>query len=84
MGKLGPNTPNHVQKNTKVIYTEFSASHFTLNEVLLKCQGNLGVELYLVLGDLDYYGNLGKLDPSALIFLKFSDFIILTYRALNF
>ena len=31
-----------------------------------------------------YYGNLGKLGPSTLIFLKLSNFIILNSGALNF
>ena len=38
----------------------------------------------LVLGYLRYQGNFGKLGPSALIFLKLSNFISLTYGVLNF
>ena len=38
----------------------------------------------LVLEYLGYYGNFGKLDPSALISQKFSNFVILTYEVLNF
>ena len=38
----------------------------------------------LVLGHLAYQGNLGKLGPSALIFQKLLNFVILTYRVLNF
>ena len=37
----------------------------------------------LVLGNLAYKGNLGKLGPSALIFQKLLNFIILAYRVLN-
>ena len=33
---------------------------------------------------MGYYGNLGKLGPSTLIFLKLSNFIILNSGALNF
>ena len=33
---------------------------------------------------MGYYGNLGKLSPSTLTFLKLSHFIILSYGALNF
>ena len=38
----------------------------------------------LVLGYLWYLGNIGKLGLSVLIFLKLSNFIILTYGVLNF
>ena len=38
----------------------------------------------LVLEYLRYLGNFGKLGPSALIFQKLSNFIILTYGVLNF
>ena len=31
-----------------------------------------------------YHGNLGKLGPNTLIFLKLSNFIIVSYGALNF
>ena len=38
----------------------------------------------LVLGYLGYQGNFGKLGPSALIFQNLSNFLILSYRVLNF
>ena len=62
MGKLGPDTPNHVYRHTKS-NPEFSALHFTLNEVLLKCQDNLRVELYLFYGIWDIRVTLGNWAP---------------------
>ena len=77
LGKLGPSTPNHVQRHTKS-NPEFSALHLTLNEVLPECQGTQRVELQvLVLGYLRYQGNLGKFYSSPLIFLKLSKSTIL-------
>ena len=46
-GKLGPNTPNHVQGHMKN-NPKSSAPCFTSNETLLYCQGPLWVELYLL------------------------------------
>ena len=48
--------PQIMSRDTK-IYPDFSASHFTLNEVLLKCQGNLRVELYLLQGVWGHSGD---------------------------
>ena len=46
LGKLGPNTPNHVQGHMKS-NPKSSAPCFTSNETLLQCQDPLWVELYL-------------------------------------
>ena len=46
LGKLHPNTPNHVQGHMKS-NTKSSAPCFTSNETLLQCQDPLWVELYL-------------------------------------
>ena len=46
LGKLGPNTPNHVQGHMKS-NPKSSAPCFTSNETLLQCQDSLWVELYL-------------------------------------
>ena len=63
--------------------SEFSASHSTFNEILLKCQCNLGVELYFF-RVFRVLGQFREIRPQCLIFLKLSSFIILTNRALNF
>ena len=49
LGKLAPNTPTDVLGHTES-NPEFPASHLTLNEVLLECQGYLRVDLYLFQG----------------------------------
>ena len=46
MAKLDPNTWNHV-KGHKESNPESSASHFTSNEAILKCQGPLRIKLNL-------------------------------------
>ena len=46
LGKLGPNTPNHVQGHLQSI-PKCLAPCFEPNETLLQCQGPVWVELYL-------------------------------------
>ena len=79
-GKLDPNNPNHVQRHIKS-NPELSASHSTWNEVLLKCQGNLRIELYLfqcICGTRAIWKNF------ALVLYFCKKLSNLTCRALNF
>ena len=46
LGKLGPNTPNHVQGHLQSIRKSL-APCFESNETLLQCQGPVRAELYL-------------------------------------
>ena len=46
LGKLGPNTPNHVQGHLQSILKSL-APCFDSNETLLQCQGPVRAELYL-------------------------------------
>ena len=46
LGKLGSNTPNHIQGHTKR-NPKTSAPHLTSSEVLPLCQSHLRVQLYL-------------------------------------
>ena len=59
LGKLGLNTPNHVQGHMKD-NSKSSAPCSTSNETLLKCQGPLWVELYLFLRYSDIEAFLRK------------------------
>ena len=52
LGKLGPNTPNHVQGHMKN-NPKSSAPRFTSNQLLLQCIGPLRVGLYLYYRYLD-------------------------------
>ena len=47
-----------------------SSPYFTSNKVFLKCKSHLRTRLYRFEGIWEHLGNLGKLDPSALISLK--------------
>ena len=58
LGKLDPNTPNHVQGPTKS-NTKSSAPQLTSNKVLLLCQGDLGVVIR-ALWVFEHLGNLEK------------------------
>ena len=53
LGKLSPNTPNHMQRSNYEIESnsEILHSHFTSNGVLINCQGYLRVDLYLFQGN---------------------------------
>ena len=61
LGKLGPNTPNHMQGHMKS-NTKSSALCFTTNQTLLQCQGPLWVELYLFHRYLGI-GQFGEIGP---------------------
>ena len=56
LGKLGPNTPNHVQGHMKS-NPKSSAPCFTSSETLLSCQDPLWVELY----QFDMYPGIGAI-----------------------
>ena len=62
-GKLGPNTPNHVQGHMKS-NPKSSAPCFTSNQTLLQCQVPVWVELYLVRRYSGIKAILGKLGPN--------------------
>ena len=83
LGKLCPNTPNHIQRHTKS-NPEFSASHFTLNEVFRKCQCNLRVVLYLFWGIWEYLGHFGKSGVQCLNFSKTVEFYYLYFWSFKF
>ena len=84
--QFGETRPKYLKSclETHTKQSKFSILYFTLSNVLLKCQGNLRVELYLFQSISGISTILGKLGPSALIFLKLSNFIILRYGVLSF
>ena len=71
-GKLGQNTPNHVYIHTKS-NPKFSASHYTLNEFLLKCQGIWGLiyTCFRVFGVLGLFRETGPQYPNFSKIAKF-------------
>ena len=66
LGKLGPNTPNHVQGHMKS-NPKSLAPFFTSNKTLLQCQDPLRVELYLFnmySGVGAIWGNWARIPPN--------------------
>ena len=83
-GETGHKYPKSCLEIQKVIHSfQHYISHWMRSYSSAKEIWGLSY-IILALGYLGFQGNLGKLGPSALIFLKFSNFIILTYGILNF